>query len=74
MENKKMSIYFNFIILSILLFVISITILESTKFIAPICLTISIYFFAGALIKLCKMNNKLKNTVICVIDLLFWLP
>ncbi len=50
------------------------TILGNTKFIAPIIIVISIYLFVGSLIKLCKMNNKLKNTVICIIDLLFWLP
>ncbi len=50
------------------------TILGNTKFIAPIIIVISIYLFAGSLIKLCRMNEKLKNTVICALDLLFWLP
>ncbi len=57
-----------------LLFIITMTILGNIKFIAPIIIVISRYLFVGSLIKLCKMNNKLKNTVICIIDLLFWLP
>ncbi len=72
--KKKISLYVSLIIVSILLFIIAMTILGNTKFIAPIIIVISIYLFVGSLIKLCKMNDKLKNTVICIIDLLFWLP
>lgn len=72
--KKKISIYVSLLIVSILLFIMAMTILENTKFIAPIVIVISIYLFAGSLIKLCKTNDKLKNTAICIIDLLFWLP
>ncbi len=72
--KKKISLYVSLIIISILLFIIAMTVLGNTKFIAPIIIVISIYLFVGGLIKLCKMNDKLKNTVICIIDLLFWLP
>ncbi len=72
--KKKISLYVSLIIVSVILFIIAMTILGNTKFIAPIIIVISIYLFAGSLIKLCKMNDKLKNTVICVIDLLFYLP
>ncbi len=72
--KKKISLYVSLIIVSILLFIIAMTILGNTKFIAPIIIVISTYLFVGSLIKLCKMNNKLKNTVICIVDLLFWLP
>lgn len=72
--KKKISLYVSLIIVSILLFIIAMTILGNTEFIAPIIIVISIYLFVGSLIKLCKMNDKLKNTVICIIDLLFWLP
>ena len=71
MNNKG---YIFLIILSIILFVISISILNNTKFIAPVIIVVSIYLFLGAVIKLCKNNDKLKNTVICALDLLFWLP
>lgn len=73
MENKS-KIYYLLIILSILLFMISISVLSNTRIIAPVLISISVYLFLGAMIKLCKTNDKLKNTMICVLDLLFWLP
>lgn len=73
MKNKN-KIYYLLMILSILLFTISISVLSNTKMIAPILISISIYLFLGAIIKLCKTNDKLKNTMICILDLLFWLP
>lgn len=72
MKNKKL--YYFLIILSIILFIISMTLLSKTIFLAPIVIIISIYLFIGAIIKLCRTNDKLKNTILCVIDLLFWLP
>ncbi len=72
--KKKKYLYLSLIIVSIILFIIAMTILENTKFIAPIIIVISLYLFAGSLIKLCRMIDKLKNTVICTLDLLFWLP
>ncbi len=71
---KKKILYYLLIVLSIVLFTISITILDNTKVAAPVIIVISIYLFLGAIIKLCKTNDKLKNTVICFLDLLFWLP
>jgi len=72
--KKKMYLYVILIVVSILLFIIAMTVLGNTKFIAPIIIVISIYLLAGSLIKLCKMNDKLKNTIICALDLLLWLP
>ncbi len=72
--KKKIYLYISLIIVSILLFILAMTVLGSTKFVAPVIIVISVYLFVGGLIKLCKMYDKLKNTVICVIDLLFWLP
>lgn len=72
--KRKIFLYIGLIVISILLFILAMTVLGNTKFIAPIIIAISIYLFVGSLIKLCKMSDKLKNTVICVIDLLFWLP
>lgn len=72
--KKKVYLYVSLIVVAIVLGTAGVTILGNTKFIAPIIIVISIYLFAGSLIKLCKMNDKLKDTVICVIDLLFWLP
>ncbi len=72
--KRKMYLYVSLIIVSILLFIFAMTTLGNTKFIAPIIIVISIYLFVGCLIKLCRMNDKLKNKVICALDLLFWLP
>lgn len=72
MKNKML--YYILIIISIILFLTSIFLLDNTKIIAPIIIVISIYLFVGAIIKLCKTNNKLKNTILCALDLLFWLP
>lgn len=67
-------IYYALIILSIFLFIISISLLNNTTIIAPIIIVISLYLFLGSIIKLCKTNDKLKNTILCILDLLFWLP
>lgn len=72
MKNRNM--YILIILLSIILFVVAITILGNTKFIAPLIIVISAYLFFGSIIKICKTNDKLKNTILCAIDLLFWLP
>lgn len=72
--KKKKTLFLILIIISLILFLLSITVLDNTKIIAPIFIVISIYLFLGALIKLCKMNDKLKNNIICMIDLLFWIP
>lgn len=72
--KKKISLYVSLLIVSILLFVVAMTILGNTKFIAPVIIVISLYLFVGSLIKLCKVNDNLKNIVVNMIDLLFWLP
>lgn len=70
---KKM-IYIIMILLSIVLFILSFTIFANTEWLGGITIGISIYLLLGALIKICKTNDKLKNAFICAIDLLFWLP
>lgn len=62
------------ILVSVVLVMISMTILGNTQILAPVLIVFSIYLFMGCLIKLCKTNEKLKNTIICAIDLLWWLP
>ena len=71
---KKVALYVALLVAAILLFVLAITVLGNTKVAAPIVITCSIYIFLGGTIKLCKMNDTLKNAVICAIDLLFWIP
>lgn len=67
-------VYYLLIAVAIVLFGISIWLFNDTKFVAPIMIVVSIYLFLGAIIKLCKTNKKLKDTLICYLDLLFWLP
>ncbi len=70
----KKAYYIAGIFVSVILVMISMTILGNTQILAPVLIVLSIYLFAGCLIKLCKMNEKLKNTILCAIDLLWWLP
>lgn len=71
-KNKKM--YYVLLIIALILVILAFTLLEETIILGPVTIVISIYLFLGALIKLCKQNNKLKNTILCTLDLLFWLP
>lgn len=71
---KRKTFYYVLMMVSVGLLILSVTLLNHTKFIAPIMIVISIYLFVGALIKLAKTNDKLKSTILCALDLLFWLP
>lgn len=62
------------IMVSVILTIISMTILGNTQIVAPVLIVFSIYLFVGCIIKLCKKNERLRDTVICAIDLLWWLP
>lgn len=72
MKHKKL--YYFLVIVAIALFMFAMTVFSETIFLAPIMIVISFYLFIGAMIKLCKTNDKLKDTILCAIDLLFWLP
>ena len=71
---KNILLYLVGIIVSVILVIVSMTVLQNTQILAPVIIVLSIYLFIGCLIKLCKMNNKMKDTIICMIDLLWWLP
>lgn len=73
MKNNKI-LYTALIIVSVILIALSLTVLGNTTFAAPIIIALSLYLFIGALIKLCKTSQRLKETVICAIDILWWLP
>ncbi len=72
--KKKIALYLFTIIVAIILFMVSMTVLGETKLVAPIIIVVSVYLFVGSIIKLCKLNDRFKNSVIAVLDLLFWLP
>ena len=67
-------IYYIMLAISLILFVLALTVLANTEWVGGIVIGISIYLFLGSIIKICKTNDKLKNTLISSIDLLFWLP
>lgn len=67
-------IYYIMLAISLILFVLALTVLANTEWVGGIVIGISIYLFLGSIIKMCKTNDKLKNTLISSIDLLFWLP
>lgn len=71
---KKAILYILGMLVSVAMVVFDMTVIGDTQILAPVLLTLSVYLFVGCLIKLCKMNDKLKDTVLCAIDLLFWLP
>lgn len=73
MKNNK-KVYYGLMLLSIILFIGAIFLLNGTKIIAPIIIVVSVYLFVESIIKLCKTNDNLKNTILCALDLLFWLP
>ena len=67
-------IYYIMLAISLILFVLAFTVLANTEWVGGIVIGISIYLFLGSIIKICKTNDKLKNTLVNSIDLLFWLP
>lgn len=71
--SKKL-LYAIILLVSLLLFVLSFTVLANTEWIGGISIGIGIYLLLGALIKICKTNDKFKNTIVGALDLLFWLP
>lgn len=71
---SKKILYSVVLLMSVLLFVLAFTVFANTDWIGGIFIGISVYLFLGVLIKLCKTNEKLRNTIICALDLLFWLP
>lgn len=39
-----------------------------------IVMMLSIYMFAGSLIRLCRLSERFRDSVLCSLDLLFFLP
>lgn len=72
--KKKIALYLFTMFVSIVLFVLSMTVFGETKLVAPIIIVGCIYLFIGSIIKLCKLSDRFKNSVILTLDFLFWLP
>lgn len=73
--RRKIIIYSILLILGLLIFISEIFIFQKPDGILGygICI-ISIYFILGSLIKLCKLSKKFSNTLLALLDILFWLP
>ncbi len=72
--GKKIALYSFTILLAIILFIVSMTVLGETKLAAPIIITVSVFLLVGSIIKLCKLSDRFKDSVLTALDLLFWLP
>lgn len=62
------------IVLAVVLGTVAVTVWGNTRVLGPLLLVFGIYLLLGCLIKLCKTHEKLKDTILCAIDLLWWLP
>ncbi|MFR7820940.1 hypothetical protein [Candidatus Pseudoruminococcus sp.] len=71
---KKALLYIVGILIAIAMICFSLTVLANTQIVAPVIIGLSVYLILGFIIKLCRMSDKIKTTVICTIDLLFFLP
>lgn len=49
------------LLISLILFVLSFTVLANTEWVGGIVIGFSIYLFFGSIIKICKTNEKLKK-------------
>ena len=61
---KKITLYVVGIIISIFLIIASMTVLGNTKILAPVLIVLCAYIFMGCLIKLCKLNEKDRKSVV----------
>lgn len=70
----KKLLYIIVLLFSLTLFVLSFTVFANTGWVGGVCVGAGVYLLLGAVIKLCRTNDRLRNTVVCALDLLFWLP
>lgn len=72
-KKKKIILYSILLLLSIIAFVL-IYIFDASGIIGYLITLFTFYIFLGSIIKLCRLSEKFKNSIINFIDLLFWLP
>lgn len=74
-KQHKIILYTILLSLGLLLFIFPIFIFQAPDGVLGfvLCLT-SIYLMLGSIIKLCKLSQKFKNSIITFLDLLFFLP
>ena len=72
-KKKKIILYSILLLLSIIAFVL-IYVFDASGIIGYLITLSTFYIFLGSIIKLCRLSEKFKNSIINFIDLLFWLP
>lgn len=74
-RKNKMILYIALLILGLVTFISTVFIFQKPDGIAGLIICIiSVYLIFGSIIKLCRLSEKFTNTLICFVDLLFWLP
>lgn len=74
-RKNKIILYVLLLILGLVVFISEIFIFQKPDGIAGLIICIiSIYLFLGSIVKLCKLSEKLTDTFLNALDLLFWLP
>lgn len=69
----KRKLYPTILVISIMLFVMCMFIPTDAKWVGFV-FGISVYLFLNSIINICKTNEKVKNIVMSILDILFWLP
>ena len=69
MKNKLL--YCICLLAAMILLLLAFTVFAKTQWLGGAFIGLGIYLLLGAIIKLCKASEKLKDTVLTAIDLLF---
>lgn len=74
-KDKKVILYIMLFVVGLLSFTLQLFVFEAPDgFIGFILCLVSIYLIIGSIIKLCRLSEKFKNSILGIIDLLFWIP
>ena len=74
-DKKRLVLYFSIFLVGLLTFILEIFVFQKPDGALGLVISIlSIFMIYGGAVKLCKMSSKLRDTFICALDILFWLP
>lgn len=74
-KTNKIILYSVLLLIGLLTFILEIFIFQKPDGLLGLIICISsIYITLGSIIKLCKLSDRLKNTILQSIDILFFLP
>lgn len=73
-KQTKINLCVFLLIIGLLSFILQIFVFESPNGIIGFILCLSsIYLIIGSIIKLCKLSNKIKSSILDILDLLFFI-